>query len=56
LKKWLLTRFKNGFPVTTDIEFDPKTPWKYYKSMPTQPRQQIDPTKLMTLKKRVDDN
>ena len=56
LKKWLLTRFKNGFPVTTDIEFDPKTPWRYYKSAPTQPRQQIDPTKLMTLKKRVDGN
>ncbi|TYC46378.1 NADH-dependent flavin oxidoreductase [Leuconostoc litchii] len=55
LKQWLMTRFKNGFPVTTDIEFDPKEPWKYYKNTPIQPKKPIDPTKLMTLKKRVDD-
>ena len=52
LEQWLLTRFKNGLPVTTDLEFDPNKPWRYYKSTPVKVPQPIDPTKLMTLKKK----
>lgn len=52
LEQWLLTRFKNGLPVTTDLEFDPNKPWRYYKSTPVKVPQPIDLTKLMTLKKK----
>lgn len=50
LKKRLLSMFKNGLPVTTDIEFDATQPWRYYKKVPIIPPKPIDPTKLMTLK------
>ena len=52
LSEWLLTRFRNGFPVTTDALFDPKQPWRYYKNVVAKNTEPIDPTKLMTLKKR----
>ena len=52
LEEWLLTRFRNGLPITTDLGFDPKQPWRYYKEVVTQMPKPIDPTKLMTLKKR----
>lgn len=50
LEKWLLTRFRNGFPVTTDPEFDPKAPWRYYKPAGILNKRPIDPTQLMTMK------
>ncbi|CAM3202097.1 NADH-dependent flavin oxidoreductase [Leuconostoc rapi] len=52
LAEWLLTRFRNGFPVTTDVLFDPKQPWRYYKNAVVTVTKPIDPTKLMTLKNR----
>ena len=52
LEKWLLTRFRNGLPITTDFEFDPMKPWQYYKHAVIQTPKPIDPTQLMTLKKR----
>ncbi|MGX7052380.1 NADH-dependent flavin oxidoreductase [Leuconostoc palmae] len=54
LKDWLLTRFRNGFPVTTDAEFDDKHPWLYYKHQLISEPKQIDPKKLMTLKRKKD--
>lgn len=56
LENWLLTRFRNGFPITTDIEFDPKKPWQYYKHAVNEPAKPIDPTKLMTLKPKNKNN
>ena len=50
LEKWLLTRFRHGFPMTTDPEFDPQVPWRVYKPAITVSHQPIDPTQLMTLK------
>lgn len=52
LAEWLLTRFKNGMPITTDLLFDPKQPWRYYKNIEVTVAKPIDPTKLMTLKKQ----
>ncbi|CUW17539.1 NADH-dependent flavin oxidoreductase [Leuconostoc gasicomitatum] len=54
LEKWLLTRFRKGLPVTTDSEFDPMQPWQYYKHAVIKTAKPIDPTQLMTLKKRSD--
>ncbi|WP_270313982.1 NADH-dependent flavin oxidoreductase [Leuconostoc citreum] len=50
LENWLLTRFRNGLPLTTDPEFNPERPWQYYKHDTLSDRKPIDPTKLMTLK------
>ena len=52
LENWLLTRFRNGLPITTDSEFNPKKPWQYYKHVMIKAAKPIDPTQLMTLKKR----
>ncbi|MBA1307604.1 NADH-dependent flavin oxidoreductase, partial [Pseudomonas stutzeri] len=50
LENWLLTRFRNGLPLTTDPEFNPERPWQYYKHDTLSDRKPIYPTKLMTLK------
>jgi len=52
LENWLLTRFRNGLPITTDSEFNPKQPWQYYKHVMIKAAKPIDPKQLMTLKKR----
>ncbi|MCT8387777.1 NADH-dependent flavin oxidoreductase [Leuconostoc lactis] len=53
LEKWLLTRFRNGLPITTDPEFDPKVPWQYYKHNVVNAPRPVEPTQLLTMKPKA---